>query len=177
MKKTEIFPIFYPIGAKYYNKTTPEFKEAYGKPGVYIIFRMKQNDILPVYVGKGKDAGKAWLRHFYYYNDTEQKKGGRKDEIGIFSSKAGQYRTSFETEKRSAKFFVKFYFIDDEKKRGKKEMDLIEALSPKYNLNLNPNKPDPRQLEIFDDEAQDAADNYKEYEKEIIEEELQEAPF
>jgi hypothetical protein len=176
MKKTNIFPIFYPIGAKYYDKTTPEFKEAYGRPGVYIIFRMKQNDILPVYVGQGKDAGKACLRHFYYYNDTEQKRGGRKDEIGVLN-KNFQYRTSFENEKKSSKFFVKFYFIDDPKKRDKKESDLIEALSPKYNLNLNPNRPDPRQREIFENEAEKAADKYEDYSQQIIEEEIEEAPF
>lgn len=176
MKKTEIFPIFYPIGAKYYDKTTPEFKEAYGRPGVYIIFRLKQGGIFPIYVGKGKDAGRSCIRHFYYYNDTEEKKGGRKDEIGIYN-KNYQYRTSFETEKNKAKFFVKFYFIDDEDKRGQKEWDLIKALGPKYNVNLNPNRPDPRQKELFQDEAQDAADHYKEYEKEIIEEEIPEAPF
>lgn len=177
MKKTNIFPIFYPIAPAKYDRTTPEFREAYGRPGVYVIFRMKQNDILPVYVGQGKDSAKACLRHFYYYNDIEQKRGGRKDETGIFSTKAGQYRTSFEQEKKIYKFFVKFYFIDDEDKRNEKEAELIEDLAPKYNVNLNPNRPDPRQTELFEEEAKDAADNYKEYEKEIITEELEEAPF
>jgi hypothetical protein len=176
MKKTNIFPIFYPIAPGKYDRTTPEFKEAYNKPGVYIIFRMKENDIIPVYVGKGINAGKACLRHFYYYNDTEQKKGGRKDEKGVFN-KNYQYRTSFEKEKYKNKFFVKFYFIDDEKKRGEKEMSLIEALGPKYNVNLNPNRPDPRQKNLFIEEAEEAADKYQDYEKEIIEEELPEAPF
>ena len=74
-------------------------------------------------------------------------------------------------------FFVKFYFIDDAKKRDKKESDLIEALSPKYNINLNPNRPDPRQKEIFENEAEEAADKYEDYAAEIIEEELPEAPF
>lgn len=176
MKKTNIFPIFYPISAAKYDRTTPEFREAYGRPGVYVIFRLKQNDILPVYVGQGKDSAKACLRHFYYYNDTEAKRGGRKDEIGILN-KNFQYRTSFEQEKKTSKFFVKFYFIEDENKRNEKEAELIEDLGPKYNVNLNPNRPDPRQKEIFEEEAQEAADNYKEYEKEIIEEQLEEAPF
>jgi hypothetical protein len=83
MKKTEIFPIFYPIGAKYYNKTTPEFKEAYGKPGVYIIFRMKQNDILPVYVGQGKGRREGMFKTFLllqrYRTEKRRKKRRNRD--------------------------------------------------------------------------------------------------
>lgn len=175
MKKTNIFPIFYPTSPAKYDRTTPEFKQAYNKPGVYVIFRMKENDILPVYVGSSKNnAGKSCIRHFYRYNDVINK-----DERGEYN-KDFQYRVSFHREKRQTKFFVKFYLFPDDTDPEtvmRKEQSLIEALAPKYNINLKTGKPDSEFLEQTTEEAEEAADKYNDYAAEIIEEDIPEAPF
>jgi hypothetical protein len=141
MKTTKIFPIYAPAQKnKYYDKTTINFKEAYGRGGVYIIFKLfRSGSIQPVYVGSSVDAGKQCIRHFYKYKDAKFK-----DESGAVYNKNGQYRTSFEDQKRNFKFFVKFYLwdktkdltISDKEEIGNKEADLIKRLEPKYNRNL-----------------------------------------
>lgn len=180
MKKTNIFPIFYPIGGRTYDKTTPEFKQAYNKPGVYMIFRLQPGGIMPIYCGKGENAGKACIRHFYYYNDIEQKKGGGKDEEGNFYNKKGQYRVSFENEKRTVKFFVKFWLFPegtDMEKVKKKESEIIKAVGPKYNINLKTGKPDKEFKAELIEEAEEAADEYAEYKKQVLAAQDEEVPF
>lgn len=176
MKKTNIIPIFYPNPkTKYYDKTTPEFREQYGKPGVYIIFRLKKSGIFPIYVGSSfSNVAKRAIRHFYKYNDIIGK-----DENGYYND-SGRYRVSFYNEKlqTGAKFFVKFYIYEkgEEEKIKNKEEDLINKLGPKYNTYLNPNYPDPRFKEDITDEAKKAAQQMKEYE-ERAKREAEEVPF
>ena len=140
--QTKIFPVFAPIQKKgrTYDKMTKDFREAYNRPGVYIIFKSVKGEFSPIYVGKSNtNAGKSAARHFYRYNDKKTK-----DERGEKNANF-QYRTSFENEKKTAKFLVKFYLWPEgkttEKERdeiGEKEADLIRKLSPKYNRDLNP---------------------------------------
>jgi hypothetical protein len=178
MKKTNIIPIFYPNPkTKYYDKTTPEFREQYGKPGVYVIFRVKQEKgIIPIYVGKSNsDAAKRAIRHFYKYNDIKGK-----DEKGTPYNNEGRYRVSFHEDKikPSIKFFVKFYIFESgkEKEIQQKEEELIKKLGPQYNVYLNPNYPDPRFEQEITEEAREAERQNKEYE-ERAKREAEEVPF
>jgi len=187
MKTTKIFPVFIPKqkSGRTYDSKTPNFKEAYKQAGVYVIFKLyRSGRIEPVYVGKGLNAGQCCARHFYSYNDKYQNKSTiRKDETGAkYNQETGQYRTSFEDEKKITKFFVKFYLwgenpTDQEKEEiSNKEENLINILQPKYNVNLKTGiKINPATAARLQDQAEEAADNLEEYKNNF--DELEPAPF
>jgi hypothetical protein len=182
MRTTKIFPVFAPIQprGRAYDKKTPNFREAYGQGGVYIIFKKQGLNLIPVYVGSSRDAGQQCARKFYPYKDVVRNIDG-----DLFNAEYRQ-RVSFSEQKKQSKFFVKFYLygpsdtIGEEQRKEifEKEYSLIRKLGPKYNTNLKTGKPVNK--DFFEDEAQEAAEHYDEYKSEYqaaIQNDDNEPPF
>ena len=167
MRTTKIFPIYAPVQPKgrTYDKKTPNFLEAYGKCGVYVMFTMRGLRLTPVYVGSAKDAGTQAARHLYPYKDAKIR-----GEEGELYNQNGQLRTSFADSKKNTKYFVKFYLYGDSSEADSykdkymgKEQELIRKLAPKYNTNLKTGKPSEEAREEFTEEGEEAAERYGEY--------------
>lgn len=179
MTETIIFPVLMPIQkqGRTYDKKSPEFKKAYGKAGVYIIFKQTPRGLETMYIGSSKDAGRQCARKFYPFKDIINK-----EEInpGLFAgyNAEGRSRVTFADQKKSARFFVKFFLYGDsgeinDSTRTKiynKEYSLIKQLQPKYNSNnTDPEAADLEKQNEISEQAEAAAERFDEYKQEYKE--------
>jgi len=103
-----------------YAVTTPEFRELYGKAGVYILYS-GENEKKPLYIGRSKsDAGRTIARHFQKWSAKELKFVERRPES-------------------LDKLYVEFEEMDKGRPQDiiDKETELIEKYKPFLNLRKN----------------------------------------
>jgi hypothetical protein len=179
MKETIIFPVLMPIQkpGRTYDKKSPNFRAAYGKSGVYIIFKQTQRGLETMYIGSSKDAGRQCARKFYPFKDIIGKEEINPSLFAGYNAE-GRSRVTFADQKKNAKFFVKFFLYGDtkeiteatRKKIYDKEYILIKQLQPKYNSNnTDPESENLEKQAEIAEQAEEAAERFDEYKEEYKE--------
>lgn len=133
-----------------YAVTTPEFRELYGKRGVYLLYGYK-DATKPTYIGRAKtDAARTIARHFQKWNAKELK----------FVERDPKQLDTFYVE------FIEMPTATDEEV-VEKETDLIEKYQPYLNIRKNVLKQkNPDYYKMTEEKRELLDKRVKEYEEE-----------